>query len=336
MICAIHPQNKLESILADNLIILTHTPVPVDEDEAIVALTRLLGDAVGDDCYTFTVGDRTWALSTDMLFQGTDLPLRSSPEDWGWKAMAATISDLVSAGTVPRFLLLAIGVPKDSSDLVGPIATGAKACCDTHDCHYVGGDLSVTDRVTLVSSGLGEGDRVPGRGGAVPGHLLCVTGEMGTARLGLLCLQAGLDDAEDVVKAFLRPRIQAGSASPVGELASASMDISDGLARSVRQLAERSDVGVEVVLADVPCSSRTKELCERLGVSFEEIVIGGGEEFETLLTLSPDRLQEARTSIPTLTVIGRVAERADGLTLVRGERRERLPSVGWRTYEVST
>jgi len=308
----------------------------VDEDEAIAALTRLLGDAVGDDCFAFTVGDRTWALSTDMLFQDTDLPSRTSPEDWGWKAMAATISDLVSAGTVPRFLLLAIGVPEDSSDLVGPIAAGAKACCEAHDCRYVGGDLSVTDRVTLASFGLGEGDRVPGRSGAVPGHLICVTGEMGKARFGHLCLEAGLDDAEDVVKAFLRPLIRAGSAGTVGELASASMDISDGLARSIRQLAERSDVGAEVVLSDVPCSSRTKELCERLGVSFEDIVIGGGEEFETLLTLSPDRLEEARTSIPTLTVIGRVTERANGLTLVRGEQREQLPSVGWRTYGVST
>ena len=307
----------------------------MDEDEAIAALTRLLGDAVGDDCFAFTVGDRTWALSTDMLFQDTDLPSRTSPEDWGWKAMAATISDLVSAGTVPRFLLLAIGVPEDSSDLVGLIATGAKACCEAHDCRYVGGDLSVTDRVTLASFGLGEGDRVPGRSGAVPGHLLCVTGEMGTARFGHLCLEAGLDDVGDFVKAFLRPRIQAGSAGPVGELASASMDISDGLARSIRQLAERSDVGAEVVLSDVPCSSRTTELCERLGVSLEEIVIGGGEEFETLMTLSPERLEEARTSIPTLTVIGRVTERADGLMLVRGERRERLPSIGWRTFEVS-
>jgi len=159
---------------------------------------------------------------------------------------------------------------------------------------------------------------------------------MGKARFGHLCLEAGLDDAEDVVKAFLRPLIRAGSAGTVGELASASMDISDGLARSIRQLAERSDVGAEVVLSDVPCSSRTKELCERLGVSFEDIVIGGGEEFETLLTLSPDRLEEARTSIPTLTVIGRVTERANGLTLVRGEQREQLPSVGWRTYGVST
>jgi thiamine-monophosphate kinase len=109
------------------------------------------------------------------------------------------------------------------------------------------------------------------------------------------------------------------------------MDISDGLARSVRLLAKRSGVGAEVELERVPRSPRAEELCERLGASLEEAVLGGGDELESLLAVPPRRLARARREVEGLAVVGRVTGRRGRCELVREGGRGPLQMAGWST-----
>jgi thiamine-monophosphate kinase len=229
-------------------------------------------------------------VTTDVLVEGLDFTAAlSEPEDWGWKAVVANLSDLAAMGAEARWLVLALTVPAPT-----PVATlervyaGVGEACRAFAVALVGGDVSGGPALSLAVTALGEAERPVLRSGARPGDRLCVTGPLGAAAAGLGLLQRGGDPAAtDLLGRF--PGLAAAHRRPTPALAmglalaragaTAMVDVSDGLAGDALHLAEASGVGLEVHDATVPLAPGVAEAAALLGLDPLELALGGGEDF---------------------------------------------------------
>jgi thiamine-monophosphate kinase len=245
---------------------------------------------VGDDAAVLEPSHgHKLVVTTDVLVEGLDFTAAlSEPEDWGWKAVAANLSDLAAMGAEARWLVLALTVPGPT-----PVATlervyaGVGEACRAFGVALVGGDVSAGPVLSLAVTALGEAERPVLRSGARPGDRLCVTGPLGAAAAGLGLLQRDDRAAGDLLGRF--PGLAAAHRRPIPALAmglalaragaSAMIDVSDGLAGDALHLAEASGVGVEVHDATVPLAPGVAEAAALLGLDPLELALGGGEDF---------------------------------------------------------
>lgn len=248
------------------------------DDRALVQMIRgIIGtDATDDDCAVIENGEDYLVMSTDMLHEKTDFPKGMTDYECGWMAAAVTLSDIAAMGATPIALLLATGV--DRADRVEAITHGADDCCRAYGCRLMGGDLDAHAECTLVSSGLGRVSRdcLVRRRGAQPGDIVAVTGTPGQA-------QAGLDGYPAHWQALVTPRPGVFEGQVLGRAgATAMMDVSDGLAISLHDLAEASGVRMDVTGAVIPRPE---------GVSYEDATryaLFGGGDFGLLFTCPAD------------------------------------------------
>ena len=279
----------------------------MDERSAIESIAASL-PAAGDDAAV--VGEHV--LTTDMLHASTDFPAGVDRYTAGWRSVGASLSDVAAMGADAVASVAVYAAPEfDETELADFIA-GARDVCDEVGAEYVGGDLDTHAEFTVSTTALGRVDSPVLRSGATPGDRVFTTGTLGRSALALRLFEVG--ETEDVERANdlfrFTPRVAAGTA--LAPNASAMMDISDGLARSLYQLAAASDCGFAVE-SPLPTDDRLSEVAgpdeERdLGVTF-------GEDFELLFTV-PETAADAvdSLSLPAdVTEIGRVVE--DGITL---------------------
>jgi len=245
----------------------------MDDRDLVKVVAEVIGaELTADDCAVIPFGDEVLVLSTDMLHETTDFPAGMTDYERGWMAAAVTISDIASMGAVPVALVLAAGL--DRPERLRGITTGAHECCTEYGCRLVGGDVDAHDECTLVTTGLGRvaAARVVRRRGAVPGDLVGVVGNCGSA-------QAGLDGFADHWQALVMPHPRVREGQALGKAgASAMMDISDGLALSLHDLAAASGVGMEVAMASVPLPEGIPE------PAASRYALFGGGDFGLLFT----------------------------------------------------
>jgi thiamine-monophosphate kinase len=228
-------------------------------------------------------------VTTDVLVEGLDFTAAlSEPEDWGWKAVVANLSDVAAMGAEARWLVLALTVPEAT-----PVATlervyaGVGEACRAFGAALVGGDVSGGPALSLAVTALGEVERPVPRSGARPGDRLCVTGPLGAAAAGLALLASGDPAAADLLARF--PGLAAAHRRPVPALAmglalaragaTAMIDVSDGLAGDALHLAEASGTGLEIHDSAVPLASGVTEAATLLDRDPMELALGGGEDF---------------------------------------------------------
>jgi thiamine-monophosphate kinase len=228
-------------------------------------------------------------VTTDVLVEGLDFTADlSEPEDWGWKAVVANLSDLAAMGAEARWLVLALTVPDPTSvSTLERVYAGVGEACRGFGVALVGGDVSAGPALSLAVTALGEAERPVLRSGARPGDRLSVTGPLGAAAAGLALLQSGDPAAPELLGRF--PDLAAAHRRPIPALAMglalaragamAMIDLSDGLAGDALHLAEASGVGVEVHDATVPLAAGVAETAALLGLDPLELALGGGEDF---------------------------------------------------------
>jgi thiamine-monophosphate kinase len=249
----------------------------------------------GDDAAVLAAPDGRFVATTDMMIHGPDFRLAwSSPFDLGWKAAASNLSDVAAMGAVPTALLAALAVPAVTEvGFLERFADGLRAACSelAPGCGVVGGDLSVSDTLTVAVTAFGDlGGRAPVlRSGARPGDVVAVSGTLGLAAAGLRLLfqqavdRDGVPDAARVpalaaahplaVEAQLRPRPPLADgvlASIAG--ATAMLDVSDGLALDARRMASASAVAIDLSRAALGSSE----------------VLSGGEDHALLAAFPAD------------------------------------------------
>jgi thiamine-monophosphate kinase len=228
-------------------------------------------------------------VTTDVLVEGLDFTAElSEPEDWGWKAVVANLSDLAAMAAEARWLVLALTMPEATPvPTLERVYAGVREACLEFGVALVGGDVSAGPALSLAMTALGEAERPVLRSGARPGDRLAVTGPLGAAAAGLALLQSQDPAAEELLGRF--PGLATAHRRPQPALtmgvalaragATAMIDVSDGLAGDALHLAESSGVGVEIHDATVPLAPGVTETASLLGLDPLTLALGGGEDF---------------------------------------------------------
>lgn len=283
-------------------------------------------------------------LTTDMLIEGRHFFPDVDMYDLGRKALAVNVSDVAAMGGYPTYAVISLGVPDTMSmQAAERLYTGFKDECLRHNMTIVGGDTVRAPVLTINVALQGEVEhgRLLLRRGAQVGDKLCVTGRLGDAAAGLLLMQRPDIDVPFALRQRLTlaherpvPRVKAGRELGHG-VATAAIDVSDGVAGDVFLLCQRSDVGAIIDTDMLPLSDDLLLVCAKAGINPVTFALTGGEDYELLFTVGPDGptggvLPRSRTPYA---VIGEIVPAGAGLSLRRdGDLLEPLEGRGFRHF----
>ncbi|MDX6271724.1 MAG: thiamine-monophosphate kinase [Acidobacteriota bacterium] len=328
-----------------------------------VADTDGLVLGIGDDAAVLRGrGGLDSVVTADLLVEDVDFRRTASPHDVGYKALAVSLSDIAAMGARPRWTLLSLGLPRDIHD--SPYAAGLYegflSAAREFGVTLIGGDVSrMPERIVIDSIVIGEvrRGRAVLRAGARAGDHIYVTGALGGAAAGLKLLEhAGslrtpaargraLSGLAELVRRQTRPAPRVACGALLGErrLASAMIDLSDGLSSDLAHLCERSGVGALMEAARIPLDPllrrahavNSNRLTRALTSDALDLALNGGEDFELLFTVRPRvaaRLPRRLGGV-RLTRIGEVREAREGVKISRGGRVEALPPSGFNHFK---
>lgn len=319
--------------------------------------TSLL-QGIGDDAAVIKQQPgRETVITTDLLVEDVDFRRDSTlPAFLGHKALAVSLSDLAAMGARPRWSLLALGIPQDlwETDFIDQFYEGFFDLAKRYDVRLVGGDVSRTpEKVVIDSIALGECavERTVYRSGAQPGDLLYVTGSLGAAAAGLRLIERGARVGnehtaepewklvQELLLRQLRPEPRVGWGIVLGEerLASALIDISDGLSSDLNHLCSESKVGALVQANHLPVDHPVADLCGRRALDPLMLALHGGEDFELLFTVRPDNVSKLPQKVDgvSITCIGEITYAVDGVRISEGSRVWDLTPEGWQHFGVN-
>lgn len=246
----------------------------------------------------------------------------SRPADVGWKALAVNLSDLAAMGARPVAAVVTLAVPEDTPVAwIDGLYRGLGECAAAYGCPVAGGDTVRAPRhvaISIAALGAVPEGRAVHRSGASLGDLVCVTGVLGDSGAGLELLRRGvkaIPEWRPLLERHRRPRapVEAGAALAGAGLATAMIDLSDGLAGDLRHLARASGVGARIEADRLPISDAARRAAARLGVDPVEWALHAGEDYQLLFTVPESRFPAAPPVLGplgvTATVIGRITRR---------------------------
>lgn len=301
---------------------------------------------IGEDAAIVTTSPRdTLLVTTDLLAERVHFDLATTGfDEVGYRAAIANLSDIAAMGGTPRFLLVALAIPARhrTSEIVA-LYRGLMRACRPYDVYLIGGDTSASRQglfLSITLLGTMPAKQALTRNGARIGDLIYVTGTLGDSRAGLALLMAAkhrgrrpvpLRHAPNrhdrfLIQRHLRPtaRIAEGRFLAMKRLASAAIDLSDGLSGDLRHICEQSGVGAEVLLPMLPISPACRAYAQQRRLDPTQLALSGGEDYELLFTVprrkrpTLDRLARSRgfrmTCIGAITPgrAGIVAKEPDG------------------------
>lgn len=292
-------------------------------------------------------------ITADLLVEGVDFDLerfRTSPRDLGHKALAVSLSDIAAMGASPSVCLLSVGVPRArwESDFLEQLYEGVFALAARHAVNIIGGDISRTPRHVVIDSiVLGETRRGRAvlRSGARPGDQIFVTGALGGAAAGLRLLQEGSDPKgadrrSRALRQLMRrqtrptPRVEWGRLLGERRLATALIDLSDGLSSDLSHLCAESGVGASIEAALLPLDSSLKAAAFKDEDALR-LALDGGEDFELLFTVRPRDVAKLPLEVEgvRLTRVGAVTAERGRLELLRDGRALPLRPGGFEHFK---
>jgi thiamine-monophosphate kinase len=294
---------------------------------------------LGDDCGAIEIDGRLVLLSTDTKVDDTHFPQGFTGFDKGWTIAAANLSDIAAMGGEPVAFLIAYGLPRETQfSVLQDIQSGIQACLSEYSTPLVGADTKENGVITLTGTVVGIVDKseVLLRRGSKPGDLVCVSGPLGGASLGLRSMQRGLGII--LAEGRLRrpsPRIAEGRMLAKSGACTSCIDISDGLSSSLYELMRASGNGFEIDASSVPMHESLMGMNDENEESLQ-IALHSGDEYELLFTINPDSVEELRKKFDEeaehgLYVIGRVTPYKE-VILRRDSGNDVLPAGGFEHF----
>jgi thiamine-monophosphate kinase len=316
------------------------------EHEIIRILTNQFAGQPGvplgfdDDVSAIPLSPKTWIIvKTDMLVGSTDVPPGMTVQEAARKAVVATISDFAAKGVKPQALMVSLGLPAPAKKTtVQDIARGLGQAALEFHCKIIGGDTNQADDLVLDIAGVGFADpkTLVRRDGARPGDIVAVTGPFGRTSAGLRILiskrKSDFAKYPSLVKAVRWPRARLAEGIDLAKShgTTSSIDSSDGLAWSLHQIAQASRVGIS--LHTVPIAAEVETFAKEHRLSASELALYGGEEYELVVTIKPQRFNKLKRRVPSLKRIGVVEKKRFGVAAQVGGRQVIVEARGWEHF----
>ncbi|MHC1611126.1 MAG: thiamine-phosphate kinase [Candidatus Methanospirareceae archaeon] len=305
-----------------------------------------------DDCAVIDIekarsGFKYLVITTDSLQQSTHFPPGITPFQMGWSAVAVNLSDIAAMGAHPFAFTIAMGLPpRTETSFVDELTAGIEACASTYNTAVVGGDTRRSNEIILTGTCLGFADKPVMRAGAEVGDLLCVTGSLGNAALALNVIKGEITvprRIEEMAKKALflpQPRVREGLEIAKSGVATAMIDISDGLALSLAEIARSSNVGAELYEDNIPLLSVEIRGDKGLKITKRErreLAFYYGGDYELLFTIEPGALEneplmQKLREEAKMSIIGRVVKSEEGIYLKKGEEKELIEMKGYQHF----
>lgn len=284
--------------------------------------------SIGDDVAVIDRGKKALLLTTDILIE--DIHFERSwtdPYRLGKKSLAVNLSDIAAMGGTPKYFLISLGLPKDLPlPFISLLYRGLKEMARRYQVDLVGGDTSLSQKITINICLIGEGkkENLLFRNGAMVGDDLYVSGTLGDAALGLKVLQDKklYKKPKGLIERHLcpSPRVELGQALGKNRTASAMIDVSDGLLSDTLHILEESKVGAEIWVDHLPLSKGYLRWVNTYSKDPYQIALSGGEDYELLFTAPPKWkgkiLSLSRSIKIPITHVGKILPFKEGIQLV--------------------
>lgn len=312
---------------------------------------------VGDDAAVLDYGGKKLLVSTDMLIQGIHFDLTYTPlRHLGYKAVAVNASDIYAMNGIPRQITVSIAVSNHFSvESLDEFYSGIYLACEKYGIDLVGGDTTSSQTglcVCITVLGEGKEKEIVYRSTAGENQLICVSGDLGAAYMGLQLLkreklvfqdngQAQPDFAgyEYILERQLKPEARKDIIELLGQkeiLPTAMIDISDGLASEILHICTESKVGCNIYEDKIPIDYQTFKMAEELNMNATVCALSGGEDYELLFTV-PLEKHDFLSALPGISIIGYTCRPSEGCYMTtRDGNRFELKAQGWNSFSVDS
>lgn len=307
---------------------------------------------IGDDAAILDYKDKQVLVTTDLLLEGIHFDLTYVPlKHLGYKSAVVNFSDIYAMNGTPKQITLSIGISKRFSvEDLEEFYNGVKLACEIYGVDIVGGDTSASLTglaISITCIGEGEKEWIVRRSGAKETDLICVSGDLGAAYMGLQLLERekrvfkGEKDftpdfagKEYLLERQLKPEARKdiiASLRQAGILPTAMMDISDGLSSELLHISKESNVGCRIYEDRIPIDYQTAVMAEQFNMNLITAALNGGEDYELLFTV-PLTDHDKVSPLPGIKVIGHITKASLGNYLVGRDGGEvELQAQGWNS-----
>ena len=309
---------------------------------------------VGDDAAVIGDGDVKTLVSTDMLLEGVHFDLSYIPlKHLGYKAVAVNVSDIYAMNGTPKQITVSIGLSnRFSLEAVEELYAGIYLACEKFGVDLVGGDTSSSRQglvISITAIGEAKADKIAYRSGAQENDLLCVSGDVGAAYMGLQLLerekqvymanpdmQPDLEGWDYIIGRQLKPEARKDIIELLAEKdiqPTSMIDVSDGVASEIFHLCKHSNVGMNVFEEKLPIDHQTIQMAEELKIDVTTVALNGGEDYELLFTIKQADFEKIKDS-RMVTVIGHCTAKEEGIHIItRNNNKFALRAQGWQHLE---
>ncbi len=313
---------------------------------------------IGDDAAVIDAGDHVKVVSTDLLLEGVHFDLAYAPlPHVGFKAVAVNVSDIAAMNAIPKQITVSIALSnRFSVEAVDALYEGINAACEHYGVDLVGGDTTASRSglvISITAIGEAQKEQLSYRSGAKVNDILCVTGDLGAALVGLQILEREkqvylsnpdmkpeLEKYTVVTGRQLRPdarmdiihELRELNLRELGVIPTSMMDISDGLASEIFHICKASSVGATIYEDKLPIDKQTFDTAVELNMDPITCVLNGGEDYELLFTIDQKDFAKLEKH-PDIHFIGHITKPEEGKYLVtKSGTAVQLKAQGWKHF----
>lgn len=312
--------------------------------------------SVGDDCAVLRNHETDILVTTDLLLEGVHFDLTYVPlKHLGYKSAIVNFSDVYAMNGTPKQITVSLGISKRFTvEHIEELFSGIRLACEIYGVDLVGGDTTSSRQglvISITCIGEAPADKVVSRSGAKDTDLICVSGDLGAAYMGLQLLErekvasAGQKDfvpqfqgKEYLVERQLKPEARRDiieELAKAGIVPTAMMDISDGLSSELLHICKQSDTGCRIYEDRIPIDYQTAIMAEELGMNLVTAALNGGEDYELLFTV-PLHYHEQIEKLPGVKLIGHITKPSLGCAMITRDGNEiPLRAQGWNPLAAS-
>lgn len=292
---------------------------------------------IGDDAAIIDTAGKELVISTDLLMEGIHFDLAYTPlKHLGYKAVAVNVSDIAAMNAIPKQITVSLGLSnRFSVEAIEELYEGIKIACDEYKVDLVGGDTSASRSglvISITALGTAEKKNIVRRNTANTNDIICVSGDLGAAYIGLQTLerekqvflanpdmQPQLDKDKDyVIERQLKPNARMDviyELRDLGVIPTSMIDISDGLASEILHLCKNSGTGAVIFEDKIPIDDQTYLMATELNFSPMTAALNGGEDYELLFTVKQEDFETIK-NMSDISFLGYMTNDVDGVKLM--------------------